>query len=73
MTVARHLIAHQKRILKHLQAERVKQGLSYARLSAAAGVDPVTIHGALTGSTPAPSFITIEAIANALGFHHELP
>lgn len=71
MTVKRSVAAQQKRMLDHFQALRLQFRWSYARLAAESDLDPATVHSALTGKTN-PSFITIEAIANAFGLHQEL-
>lgn len=53
------------------QEERKRLGWSYATLAARSGVRVASVHEALTGKVKT-SWLIVEKIANALGWHQEL-
>lgn len=63
--------AHLSRILACFQKERKKRGWSYGKLAIISGVNVATVHATLTGKS-SPSFIVVESIANAFGYHQIL-
>lgn len=50
-----------------LEAERERQGVSVNALAGKAGLSPGRVHGILTGDTPNPGILTVQAITRALG------
>lgn len=50
-----------------LDAERQRQELSVNALAGKAGLSPGRVHGILTGDTPNPGILTVQAITRALG------
>ena len=54
-------------IARVLRAEMERQEMSFNELARRSKLPPSRVHGVLTGTTPNPGILTVQAIAVALG------